>query len=77
METSDRPIGTIYGELADDGVSWVMMIMTDYGPEVYEHGAWVTKKDYPRLYEIVQDKFGSTETEFRLPDFRGRVKTDE
>lgn len=37
------------------------------------NGQSLNKKDYPKLYAILGDTYGSTQTTFNLPDIQGRV----
>jgi microcystin-dependent protein len=35
-------------------------------------GSWLSKTTYSKLYSILGDSYGSTDTQFRLPDTRGQ-----
>lgn len=65
------------------GVIEVKRIKDDWGDDFKKpEGEWISKEEYSDLWTILNDAFhpwswGEKATEFRLPDFRTRVITNE
>lgn len=49
------------------------IIVNERGETQDPDGRFLSKKKYKKLYDAIGEKFGGTDTEFRLPDLRARV----
>lgn len=75
MNEPKFPIGWVNAPLTYPLENW--SILGDNGVLLPVDGSMATKKIFPKLYEVLKEFWGDdmveTETEFSLPDLRGKV----
>ena len=68
------PIGYIFSVVDDCGKA-IYILGTDKGPKILE-GGYLTKKDFPELFNFIGQKYGGNKQEFRLPDLRTKFNKE-